>query len=169
MQKKIKSKKSQAWGIDLTIGFTIFFAGVVLLYLYSVNSSSETEATEQLNYDGNIIAESLLSAGSPDDWNSGNVNKIGIAYANIINETKLERFYSLANSDYQKTKELFNTRYDYLFSLSVNMTINSQVTEQIGKPGASPENINTKNLVKITRFVFYKNKPSTMYLYVWET
>ena len=48
------------------------------------------------------------------------------------------------------------------------MTINSAEVEGIGQPGADKENINALNLVKITKFTVYKNKPVTAYFYIWQ-
>jgi hypothetical protein len=142
---------------------TIFIFGIVMFYLYALNDPEEgKENLEGLFYDGKIIAESLLSEGYPKDWNSADVVTTGILSDNKINETKLERFYNLANSDYAKTRNRFNTQFDYYFFLSENMTINSVEVEGIGSNPPNPQ-----NLVKITRFTVYKNRPVTAYIYVW--
>jgi hypothetical protein len=121
-----------------------------------------------LIYDGNIITDNILSEGTPKDWNSSNVITIGILSDNKINETKIERFYNLSNMSYAFTKNLFNTRFDYFFFLTENLSLPSEEIRGIGKPGTDPASISAKNLVKITRFTIYKNKPQTFYLYIWE-
>lgn len=164
MKKRGKTRKAQAWGMDLTIAIVIFSVGLVAFYVYALNEPSEAkENIESLFYDGNIITEIILSEGYPIDWNSGNVIKIGILSENKINETKLESFYNLAENDYAQTKTLFNTGFDYYFNLTETMTINSVEVEGIGLQPSDPQ-----NLVKITRFTIYKNKPITAYLYIWE-
>jgi hypothetical protein len=162
------NKRGQAWSIDLVVGVIIFSVGVLIFFIYSVNQAGEAkESLEGLSYDGDILFSNILSEGYPQDWNENNVVKIGILDEDRINETKLERFYNFANNDYARTKSIFNTRYDYYFSFS-NMTINSAAIEGIGKPGTDLNNINAINLLKITRFSIYKNKPITIYLYIWE-
>lgn len=159
----MKQKKSQVWGVDLMIAVFIFMIGIATFYLYTINMQNNEEKFESLKYDGELIGDSLLSQGFPIDWNSVNVIKIGIAENGKINETKLERFYNLSIQNYAITKVLFNTRYDYFFFLSENLTINSQPISGIGlEPG------NTENLVKITRLAIYKDKPVEIYIYVWE-
>jgi hypothetical protein len=162
-------KRAQSWGLDLMIGMTIFSLGIFSFYIYSLNYSSEgEEALRWMLYDGNMISNVILSEGYPADWNSSSVVKIGILSEGKINETKLERFYSLALENYSETKPLFNTKYDYFFFLDENFTIGSSQVNGIGKPSTNPASITSNNLVKITRFTIYKNKPVTAYIYVWE-
>lgn len=164
----IKQEKAQAWGIDLMIAVVIFSVGISVFYIYSLNSENQENIAKKLNYDGEMIIESLFSSGFPQNWNSGNVVKIGIVDNGKINQTKLELFYLLAKENYPRTKILFNTKYDYLFFLSANLTISGQEVEAIGKPGADKDNVQSENLIKITRFTINENKPVTAYLYVWE-
>ena len=71
-------------------------------------------------------------------------------------------------NNYTRTKNIFNTQYDYYFFLDENMTINSLEVEGIGKPETTKDNINAKNLIKITRFTVYQNKTTPIYIYLWE-
>jgi len=160
------TKKAQAWGTDLAIGFMIFSAAIVFFYFYSFNYTNETEDMLQiLTYEGNYIADAIMSSGSPTDWTNETVQEIGIEDDGKINETKFERFFNLTQSDYNKTKTLFQTRYDYYFFLKNESIMGS---EGIGKPGTNSTNIQASNLIKVTRFTIYKNKPTTVYLYIFE-
>ena len=88
------SKRSQGWGMDLIIAVTIFTFGLVAFYIYSLNSPGEAkEKIEILSYEGKILANTILSEGSPTDWDTEHVDKIGILSDNKINETKLKYFY----------------------------------------------------------------------------
>ncbi|MFA5174473.1 MAG: hypothetical protein WC438_04805 [Candidatus Pacearchaeota archaeon] len=166
---KIKNKSAQAWGMDLMIGVIIFSIGIIVFFIYSINAPGEQkENFQELSYQGNLIAKTILSEGYPLDWNDINAVKIGILSGDKINQTKLERFYDLSQSNYYKTKTLFNTKYDYYFFFDKNMTINSVEVDGIGKPGITRDNINASNLIKITRVVVYEDKPTTAYLYVFE-
>ncbi|MDP4039654.1 MAG: hypothetical protein Q8P57_03690 [Candidatus Pacearchaeota archaeon] len=156
-------KKAQAWGFDLIIGSSIFIVGVILLYFYSINYVTETnEILSSLNYDGENIADNLLSSGYPENWDSENVINIGISNDNKINQTKLDRFAGIIEDDYPKTKSLLNTRYDYYLNFSNQMTISGEPLEGIGVYPENPENI-----IKVTRFTIYEDKPITMDVYVW--
>lgn len=165
----MENKKAQGWGMDLMIALSIFLLGIVVFYIYSLNNPNEAkENIENLFYDGESLTNLLLSEGYPNAWNSSNVAKIGILSGDKINDTKLERFYDLSQTEYEKTKALFNTRYDYYFFLDEDMIINSASVEGIGKPGVTKTTINAKNLIKVTRIIVYKNKPISAYLYIWE-
>jgi hypothetical protein len=156
----ILMSKAQFWGIDLMVAMIIFSVAIAVFYIYSLNQPSETEQNfENLFYDGGVIADALLSQGYPEDWNSGDVVTLGILSSGKINETKLERFYDLASSDYERTRQIFNTGYNYWFFLSEEMD---------GIDGIGLNQTNPRNLVKVTRFSIYKNKPVTVYLYIWE-
>jgi len=163
--------KAQAWGFDLIVAMIIFSVGIVVFFIYSINQPNEAKETlEKLNYDGKLITESILSNGYPENWDSENVISIGILNNGKINETKLGNFYSLSQSNYDTTKILFNTKYDYFFFLDENMTSITVDVDGIGKSGVNKNNmnnINSENLVKISRFVSYKDKPMTAYLYIW--
>ncbi len=162
-------KKAQIWGIDLAIALIIFSIGIIVLYVYSLNSPAESkENMENLLYEGNAITEIILSEGSPLNWSIENVTKLGILTNNKIDETKIKNFYNFTQTDYNKTKSIFNTRFDYLFFLSEPIMIDSLEVPGLGKPGINKENINSRNLIKITRFTVYKEKPVTAYLYIWE-
>ena len=166
---KRENRREQAWGMDLIIAIILFSIGIMYFYFYSVNYSSESkESLDSLYYDGEIILKSIFSNGYPENWNSENAVTIGILSNGRVDKTKLENFYNLAQNDYKKTKQLFNTRFDYLLFLSEPMIINSVEVSGIGKLGATPENIQSKNLIKMTRFVIYEEKPRTAYLYIWE-
>lgn len=152
------------------IAAIIFSIGILTLFVYLQNSPSE--ASDNLNtliYDGNIIADNILSEGTPKEWNSSNVISIGILTGDKIDATKLEKFYNLTISNYAFTKTLFNTRFDYFFFLTDNLTLSIGEVKGIGKPGTNPDSIPAKNLVKINRFTVYQNKPQTFYLYIWES
>jgi len=174
--RKIKNKKAQGWGMDLIIAVTIFTFGLIAFFIYSLNSPGEAkEKIEALSYDGRILANIILSEGSPEGWNVDEVIKIGILSDNKINETKLKYFYELTKEEenYEETKELFDITYDYYFYLNELIDINgdaSLMLDGIGKPDFDKEAISTeiKNLVKITRYTIYQNKPMTIYFYIWE-
>lgn len=163
-------KKAQGWGIDIIAAIMIFFFGIVLFYTYSINKSNESEVNfESLKYEGNLILGSILSEGYPVEWNSTNVNKIGILSDGKINHTKLEAFYNLTLSDYSLTRRLFTTKYHYFIFVEENFTFHNGAVniDGFGKPGFDRNNINAENLIRINRVAIYNDKPSTFNLYIW--
>ena len=166
-------KKAQAWGFDLMIASIIFVSGIVIFYIYTLNYPKETqEKLDKLNYIGENIAQSLLDTGYPDGWTTIEVSRIGLTNSNKINQTKLDRFYELANeplnpSGYAKAKSIFGTSYDFFVNLSVPMTISGSTPAEngIGKDFTGQV---TTNLIKTTRLTIYENKPVTIYIYIWE-
>jgi len=162
-------KKAQAWGFDLVIGSILFIVGIIAFYIYALNAPEQgQEILNTLSYNGNLVANSLLSEGFPDNWNQNDVTRIGILNDNRINETKLEKFYTLHLNNYQRTKSLFNIKYEYFVNLSgsgqfVLLSDSTPISGIGNQPPADPE-----NLIKTTRFTIYRNKPVTLNIYVWE-
>ncbi len=156
-------KKAQAWGVDLIFAIVIFIGVLVFLYLHIFNLSFDKQDTfNNLVYEGKIIGDSLLSEGFPEDWNDANVVNLGILSNGEINKTKLEKFYNLSLSDYQKTKNLFNVAHDYyvFFDEPVNLGWNN-----ISGIGSNPAS--SDNLVKVTRIVVLDKKIDNMNIYMW--
>lgn len=159
----MKTKKAQAWGFDLMIAAIIFVAGIILFYIFVINNSHETEETlNSLQYDGNNIGDNLLSEGYPENWDAQSVIRIGLLSQDKINETKLERFYNLVQSDYNRTKFLLNTKNNYYIQFSQNITINDSSIEFIGMKPDNPDNV-----IKVTRLVVYRNNPVIFNINVW--
>ena len=157
-------KRAQAWGFDLMIAISIFLVGALLFFVYSLNIyENESAKATSMKYEAEQIGNMLLSEGFPASWNKSNVVKIGLLTENKVNETKISLFYELSESDYERTKTLFNTRYHYFFNLSEPILIGNTSVSGIGSVF-----VNQTDLVKITRFTIYKNKPVTANIYLWQ-
>jgi len=155
-------KRGQAWAFDLMIATIIFISGIFAFYLYSLNYQTEAQETlDSLFYEGNSVAEDLLSEGFPNNWNEGNVQRIGLTSFGKINETKLEKFYNLSLNSSQITSILKLNNYYYV-NLSDTLLINEQIIDGIGNIPNNPENI-----IKISRLTIYKDKPSTLNIFIW--
>lgn len=162
--KITKSKRGQAWGIDLMVASMMFIGGIVVFYLYSLNAADQTEEVlNKLSYDGNLIAKIILSEGFPKNWDEQNVVTPGILTENKIDQNKLEQLYNLSQNQYERTKYLLNTNYNYYIFLSEKITINGEEKDGIGSLPQNPT-----NLVKINRITIYKEKPVNLNIYVWQ-
>jgi len=159
----MKNKKAQAWGIDLMIALSIFLFGIIAFYLYALNSPQNQTQLDSLLYEGSLVADNLLSEGSPSNWNEGTVTKLGILSNSKINETKLEMLYNLTESDYPRTKFILGTKENFFINLSEPITIQSETIDGIGLSPTDPT-----NLVRISRLTIYKNKPVNLEVYVWK-
>ena len=157
----------------MMIASMIFISGIIIFYVYSLNYPKESqEALDSLFSEGDFIAESILGEGLPADWTESNVVRIGITTNHKINNTKLERFYNLANSQinptgYARSKSILNTKYNFFMNLSEAIIIgNTEIPE--GGIGKSFQGIETKSIIKITRATIYNNKIVSLNLYIWE-
>jgi len=156
-------KKAQAWGFDLMVGVSIFFLGMLLFFLYALNLPSERDETfTEMNYEGNLIGDSLLSEGFPRNWNSDNVVNIGILSDGKVNNTKFKEFYDLALVDYNRTRRIFNVENDYYVYFSRPVTVDGVVIHGIGLNDSNP-----RNVVKVTRVVVHDNEVKNLNINVW--
>ena len=165
------SSRGQIWSLDLMVGVALFIVGIMIFFIYSINQPSQARNNlELLAYDGKIMTDNILSQGYPTNWDSSNIITPGLTSNNKINQSKLENLYQIiyVQNDYARTKNLFNTEYDYFFFLNQNMTVSAGSIIGIGKPGTVKDNITAKDLIKITRYTVYQNKTTPLYLYIWK-
>ncbi|MGV8131324.1 MAG: hypothetical protein ACP5N7_04465 [Candidatus Pacearchaeota archaeon] len=157
-------KKAQAWGFDIIVATGIFIVGIIAFFLYTINyPTGEQEKLEDLLYEGNTVANSLLSEGYPLNWTTSTVSKIGLLTENKIDQTKLEYFNELATTDYARTKSILGTKYNYFINFSRPIEISGLEVEGIGF--LSEETINS---IKVSRVSIYQNKPISLEVQVWE-
>ena len=147
--KNKRSKKGQTWSLDLVIASIIFLSGIVMLYIYAINYTSQSKGKlDELFYEGNLASELILSG---DDF--------GILTDNSVNQTKLDDFYS----NYAQKKALIGVKRDFYFILQ-NLTIGGNIKDYVGVMNST----NTNSLIQVTRITIYKNKPTRFNLYLWE-
>ncbi len=160
------SIKGQIWGTDLIFAIVIFIIGIIALYVYAINFYNEaSENFEEMFYEGNLASSLILSEGSPENWpsNPEQLEIPGILTSNKINQTKLEAFYNLIDTEdeYKKMKNILGINNEFWFNFT-DMEINGATIDGVGK---KPTNV--KNLFTIERFTIYKNKPVKFVIFIW--
>lgn len=159
----ITKKRAQAWGLDLIIASSLFMIALVLFYFYSINYSNEAgKSYDDLIYQGNVVANTILSEGFPENWTDSTVVVPGVLVDGRIDDFKLELFYNLTNNNYNRTLKLLNANYNFFMNLSTGIIINGNYVDGIGTLSANPD-----NLIRIDRFIIYKNNPAVLSLYIW--
>lgn len=167
MEKFISmNKKAQGWGIDLIIAFVIFFVGILLIYNYAINNMGGSESVlNSLESQAETGSSLILSEGSPENWTKINNTKTpGILSENKINQTKLNRFYNITNTEeeYTKTKLKLGINEQFYFNFS-GMKANGEPVEGIGKKPSNP-----RDLFKLERVTVYENKITKFNMYIWD-
>src|SRR3989344_2746537 len=82
-----KNKKAQAWCLDLVIASVIFLIGIIILYVYAINYSSQTKKNQLgLKYDFYFVMDDLEANGNPVGYmGKSNTSEI----ENLIQVTRL--------------------------------------------------------------------------------
>ena len=171
-----KTKKAQVWSLDLIIAAIIFAVGLIVVYIFTLNLPGQAE--EKLNsliYEGNLIASALLTEGGPTNWDEladsnpdaiilpGLIRGDKIDYDKINNFSNLTHWNSPLNLHYpdkkypEKMKNKLSTIYDFCISLT-----GYPITICTANP------VNQNNVISVTRFTVYQNKPSTLTIQVWD-
>ena len=150
-----KDRKAQIWGFDLMIALTIFLVGIIIIYLYAINfSETSQDILNEMNSEAVLVSSLILSEGSPENWDAGNVEIPGILTNKRLNETKLENLENLILDDYHKTKISLGAVNNFYFIFE-------------GIDGVGKEPVSTNNLIKLERLIIYNNKPVKFVLYIW--
>jgi len=158
-----RNKKGQAVIIDLFIALsilTIVFITVILLFnFYSIRLQKEV-FREELRDKAFVLTELLLSQGKPVDWDSSNVEIIGLTrYDRHITK---ERFDELKNNiPYTDAKSLFG-----LGGIDFYLRLIEVDGVFIGEYG-NDEDLSGKEVIALRRIVFYENVATKMEIRVW--
>lgn len=160
----MQSKKSQVWYTDFMVGVLIFFIVIIIYYDFAYGFNQDSgEITSDLMMDAKAISSSLITKGSPENWNESNVKTIGITDGKqrIVYE-KLSRF---GNLSYGFSKTKLRTPYDYYFYLEYP---NGTRISFDGKESVGSGLNKSKNVVSIDRIVIYDSKLARMVVKVWD-
>lgn len=168
------SKRAQVWYLDLFLGIIIFVFAITLFFKSEVNISQQDDLDlYDIRSESRIVSQTLLSQGIPDNWTILDVREIGITSGDYhVSQEKLDDFLNLAKNNYSLTKTLLRTKYDYyIFFVDQNRSMKVSASDEgIGKQGYNStiiEDMESNNLVKVTRIVIYRSKPVKMVLYLW--
>ena len=161
------SSKAQFFSSDFFLSFVLFmlmFAGFYFAWEYSNELIAHSYALRNIETRGVQASDVLVrTKGSPENWDSSNVNSLGIASSeNIINHTLLSR---LSSVEYNTSKFLIGLQaFDYYLLVE---DFNSQ---QIFSYGLFPSTT-AKTVIPVTRYVLYQNEtsktPARMRLIIW--
>ncbi|MEA1993481.1 MAG: hypothetical protein U9N35_03680 [Euryarchaeota archaeon] len=138
--------------VEFGIGFLIF----MICFSFVINSLLSSPHKEPELMEGTMLLETLLkSKGVPENWESGNVEKIGLASApNVLDREKVEE---LMKMDYKDAKDILGIKGDFrviLESESCKFTYGKAIPQE-------------KSVKKFERPVVIDNELGKFYLYYW--
>jgi hypothetical protein len=121
--------KGQVWSLDFITSIVAFL--IVLIPLFFIWSYVNIQNQQQIIFDDVetstlSISDSLIrTKGSPEGWNTTNVKIIGLASEeNVLNSTKVSYFFTMGNTEYNRTRTVLTGSYDFFFNLTdINGTV----------------------------------------------
>lgn len=157
----MKFNKGQVNALDFFIAISII--SILLVSIMLTWNHYETRISSLIVYNDlltNAIQASdqlVKSPGNPTNWNSSNVNFIGlIDNDREISSIKLNNFVSLSESE---VKEAMKIPHNFYFEIKNDV-------EVINFTGTPPSGDVTT--VKIQRYVYYENEKAKIELTLWE-
>ncbi len=145
-----KNKLGQVWSLDIIIAGVIITTGIIILYIYAINYTNQSqENLDYLFYEGNLASQLILS-----EENFGILDN-----ASQINQSKLDDYYY----NYDLKKSVLGITKNFYFELDNMTEVNGTAVPYIGRKSPT-----TSSSIKITRITIYKNQPIKFDLYVWD-
>jgi len=144
--------------MDFVIGMIVFSLVLISYYTYTTNISKEdSSATDNLISDAKIVSSSLTTSGYPDNWDVNTVIRIG--FTDSYNRIDNAKFGQFAQINYNKTKKLLGTIYDY-FLYFVNESGDVQNVEGYCGTGIGEVNIS----YDLSAAYYYQNRDEEQFL-----
>lgn len=177
--KTEKTFKAQFWSFDIIFAIVIFTVAMTILAYtwYNIDNQlalSYGSGTETMQFETQVLAERMLTPGTPADWNALvntsdvstwkdiSVGLITSSNSSTISPQKVYTLMAMANynnSDYQATKPVMGIGYDYYITIT-----GKDVNIRIGENPATHNALTT--YVYKTRAVF-GTEPVLMKVIVW--
>jgi len=158
-----RGRRGQAWYVDFMIGLIIFMSVLVSYYAFQESFIDPNGFTNDMISDAKQIASSLISEGYPSDWNSTNVERIGITDGSTrIDPDKLLAFSQL---DYNTSRGIFRTSYEYQVVLKEGGAF---ITMPNNRTYIGSNSTNASALFKVIRMPLYNNVLTQLEVYVWK-
>lgn len=156
----MKRSKAQIALTDLFVALFIFSILIIFITLtwnrYNLRLTGGLETEEMMIKAFQVTDVLVESSGSPSDWNSTNVETIGLAsHDRILSTTKVNKFINLPLN---QTKTIFKIKtYDFYFSLT---PIGGEIITYGNIPAG-------KKHIVAKRYVIYENGPAILQFTLW--
>ena len=156
------SAKGQAFSPDFIIASVIFLLILIMLNTYTNSMYEKIEKQENMIYYETLLSTTdimMLYGGYPENWNSTNVEVIGLAgRPNYINRTKLETMVNGISNN--RIKELLGIE-----DRSFNITVRNGTSTLYTKGGSDWSN--SKNIYVVKRRALMDEQEIEISLLVW--
>ncbi len=170
------SNKGQTWLMEMIFGVFVFLIVVTIFFRILPGFEDNQQNVEEVFFEARTISESLMSPGSPDNWNSTSMIRPGIIKKNnVVDESKISLFYNLSRSDYDLLRNGFGIRSDFAVYLinPENKPVKIEGEYTASEEGIfEPDSINImkkdiENLAKVERVVLYNGNPMRLVILAW--
>ncbi|MGC8652279.1 MAG: hypothetical protein ACP5UH_03460 [Candidatus Micrarchaeia archaeon] len=144
--------KAQFWSFDVIFAIVIFSIAITILAFtwYQINSQLSIaygNGATIMQLQASALASTLLSPGSPSNWNSyvdttnpATWSGIGVGIGSntsSIDPDKLYTLMSMSNNNYQATKQALGIGFDYYITITGQTSSGGALNISIGEnPGA---------------------------------
>jgi len=172
--------KAQVFYSDFVVGTLIVVTAILIYYNYiGYITAQNSGSLNDLITDINTISSNMITAGSPENWTSSNVQRVGLT--NNKQRLSYNNIAEFENIAYNESRKILSTRFDYVlyFERWDGTIIPIENKCAIGNPIVVTDNTTTcqrpnitlanpKRSVKDIRLAIYDNEILQMIIYLWE-
>ena len=163
-------KKAQVWSVDFVVGISLFSI-LVVITAYFLLTSNTSDDFKFMHREALYLSNTIMSPGTPGDWNSDTVVVPGLISNGRLDLDKLSGARAL---DYDELKSFYAVRADFAIFFR-NKTSFLEVGGACGvgynlptidcEPNLSA--VVYDDLIVMNRFVPINNSIKNVVLYVW--
>ena len=175
-----KLTKSQVFYSDFVVGTLIIVSAIIIYYNYIGYITAQSSGSlNDIIADINTISSNLITSGSPENWTTTNIQRIGLTN----NEQRIlySKLVEFKNIPYNQSKNILSTKFDYVVYFErwndTIISIDNQCA--IGDPRVVANDttvclrpnltlVNPRRTVKDIRLGIYENEILQMIIYLWE-
>ena len=173
--------KAQFWSFDVIFAVVIFSTAITIMAFtwFNINnqlSLSYSNGASIMQLQLQSLSQSLLSPGSPSSWqstvNTTNVSTwsgvsagLGSGQGSVmLSSPKVYALMSMANYNYQESKQVLGTGFDYYITIKSNPATGSGINVVIGR---SPYSNGAKTVYVQYKSAIINGMPVTMQVILW--
>ncbi len=117
MTRTRAARRGQVWTFDYTVGFLLFLFALLVVLSTLVKTVLVPDDFSDVARSADAVSQRLMGAGYPPSWRSDDVISAGLLTDDGLSMRKAGYLAALAQGDYDGSKALLDTRYEYAITL----------------------------------------------------
>jgi len=140
--------------MDYTAGFILFLLTVLIATTLLVRTAFRENTFDAVRRSAESASQQLMGTGYPSSWRTDDVLSVGLLTDGRLSVRKAERLAALASEDYDRTRQLLNTPYQYAITFQERNGSLRQIAGgcRIGSTAATEQKTVNKEVIPIAYY-----------------